>query len=1684
MAQNYSPPLKFNNNDLVEIVELDNSLPLRDYNLTDNKFEAYICANLAHEKLPQDLENTFPSAGSNSLSIVPDGDIDGPQLIGKTAVLNNENLINNELFAMKVNYTILGGITPDSANIPIGDITPNTISLDPSSNTIFNSNLKIDIEYNNNDQYTDINQDNSGVWVVSGNRGTNYGIYNTFSAVNSIYNKANGESPFYIQENDDNTCSLGQNDGKWFSQVWNGLNVGDGQLAPQDIDIEYNLENNNIVSTVMDGADYLFDQFNKYQLVQDAPTIETTFSDSANNLPYQYVDGGSAYDVTTNTFNFSGAFQNTTDVLSGFNMVLDVSAGGGYNMDSNVLFTLDQSELTRDATDPYVQLQNLQDLSHILTVVNGTTALSTSTSNPEYIIIADEYETLDSSFNGTNGLINIIVDPDYNRVYYTDGSNISGSYGTKTTLTDSVVIKYPGEDSPSIADFSGGELLVTEDVNFYVEILAPTTVYNNAQDFLNEDLSRNLAFDANTVLALASPDMPTVGSIVQTDFSLNSSLNVAPDQIYIISIENQSILTQDSPLFDASGDVVVGTTATVSMTNIDLSNNASPYSDFEVRLNTKTIGDLSNTLLLTNGWSIVGSSDTYLQGTALQTGVINDDYLFMTTYPAVAIDMSYAFQIANPVCASIQAIKRQIQITFKDLSYSNISSDGLSQNENETVFLLDDQDITLHNKVIVDTSMAICNNIASTNPSYPVASYTFQKHTQTITYTASFLSKFQFYTNVSFQTPEITEQAVYYKILKNGVEQPSYLLKWFTDGCNDGKLLSNVYVSLVGEPIVTGFSYTQHACSILTASIWGKDNTGTFVKLDSAPIDIDPFFRQNGVVVNLLDGQPGSNGHADISVKFPSDIPVNSSSYRIELSTGLGENQSLTAKRYIYTAPGTELDAYANHGFIYNNFYSTLMLNEPLLTTIVDRIDGITRVTIKDGNVTLAVVEHPDTYIYNYNIVSGLAPLARVDYTVGTAPTVSTRLLAYNQEINILEGVWYYFNASNAVVGANEAFALVTDSFNLKHVDDNGYSYNTYASTQKFDCSNIQLELVCSADINTNYARSVTFSQLRGYQYLNGGDAITIERTITTATFNLNIDSNYIATKYLDNIYNGSSYQLNNVEFDETYYSLGLILDFDKSMLKSTDPLSYQIFVSVANYNLFVNGALQESNYLTQNTDLLMPYFTGLKPAAITATSNYSLSVSYTVPDLVINSYNSDADYKYIGNPLAVDPSDWALYADVSFNTLLNGYLVIPGFKIQQYSLANVFYDAHTSYFVIAPPAVTVYGITDFSNGAITSLPINSSSVAMASLHINHDSNSYTITPTYLIQTPITFQEYDIKPYSDYKYIRNNSYENKYFRLKGNYASINLYLNGTDSNGLNSPATVDANTQPIDTLFTQEILSDLAYNSPFNGNNVNITDDYYVNYVAYNQFLPSANQHNATANIMFALGNYFTPASTTYLRLAVNTGSSLAFYQSNLLYDETGPSYYISIDRYKTDAVVNYNTLLLGGTVNELVFPISSHDVKQFVINNNDIIDSNGNLSDISGILSSITQNDIENASWVSDASFELQYLGLTLSAVTDQGITNLNNVLTYSSGASLDSKALYINLPDIINVRNILGNTIYRVTNSGNVHAPRVTTSNVSLFVNPAVDPTTNNIVGAMDIQSIFAQNSLLSDENVTVLP
>jgi hypothetical protein len=88
---------------------------------------------------------------------------------------------------------------------------------------------------------------------------------------------------------------------------------------------------------------------------------------------------------------------------------------------------------------------------------------------------------------------------------------------------------------------------------------------------------------------------------------------------------------------------------------------------------------------------------------------------------------------------------------------------------------------------------------------------------------------------------------------------------------------------------------------------------------------------------------------------------------------------------------------------------------------------------------------------------------------------------------------------------------------------------------------------------------------------------------------------------------------------------------------------------------------------------------------------------------------------------------------------------------------------------------------------------------------------------------------------------------------------------------------------------------------------------------------------------------------------------------------------------------------------------------------------------------------------------------------------------LKYNPSDSLESKALYVKRQDAIRLLNVLGNTLFRLTNSGNVQSQCVTTSKVSLYTVPQVLPTMNNpIAGSSDIITLFAQDTILNTGDV----
>jgi hypothetical protein len=89
--------------------------------------------NLARQTSPGDLSNNSYSS-PNSLSIIDSS------LYGTTIISNNDTILVNENFAMKMNYISTTPSAFDSYNYTIGDSIPTNIALASNSVTLYDSN--------------------------------------------------------------------------------------------------------------------------------------------------------------------------------------------------------------------------------------------------------------------------------------------------------------------------------------------------------------------------------------------------------------------------------------------------------------------------------------------------------------------------------------------------------------------------------------------------------------------------------------------------------------------------------------------------------------------------------------------------------------------------------------------------------------------------------------------------------------------------------------------------------------------------------------------------------------------------------------------------------------------------------------------------------------------------------------------------------------------------------------------------------------------------------------------------------------------------------------------------------------------------------------------------------------------------------------------------------------------------------------------------------------------------------------------------------------------------------------------------------------------------------------------------------------------------------------------------------
>jgi len=1739
-------PLVLTNQDFVTMKQITNSATNSGTNLSDTDFENYITYHLAQQTAPVDLSNTdFPRPNSLTIS---DSSLNGNNVI----INNNDTLLVNENFALTVNYKPETIVSYDNYSYSIGGgnhISTN-VNLSNTSQSLYDSNFKIDISLNNGLQYTD-NQE----WSVQFDR-NNTGM-NYFACINSKLESQNDTSPFYILENSANIYSLGnnpetvQNGGSYYGTHKYFTRDSSNIMVPQNISTNYTLDanfcrselNNDISANNGSAYTYNNDEFNTFKIIQDQPHVIDRITNyltgdnvSGSQLPIQY--NGS--NVGPNTFDISGIFdssnQNWNEIGAGFQMSVIVGSNqdGGYTVDSyntTSAFSIDDSNLTRDVANPYMKI-NVEATDHRLHIENGSVVASSNngSNNTDFISVGTEAEILGQSFYNVSGEIVIFTKDVNNRVYYPNngGTNsFSDVSGIKSALTDHVDVYYNGTESGANSTISY-EVTQTEDVNYTLSVVSSST----ASVVLSSD-NRNLAKNNSALLTLVSNNSGVV--LDDVSFVLQSNLPTDPSYIQVISIDNQSILTDNKPIVDSSENTVSGSTSSVSVQNIDLE--GLNYQDYRVYLTTKTVTDISNLLQLKEGWSVAAADPSHpsMIGNALKTGVIRDDYLFMTNASSgtgqgagLDISMTYAFEVASPIIASTQAVKHQIAISFLDLA-SNTAYDV-----SPTVFYLDDQDITIQDISVNTIEDVSCTNIEQSslnNGSYLPSSYRFKKFKRTKQFIASFDSKFQFYTNLRFVTPTIYEQSLYYQIYDlSGTQLPSYLLKYFQ--CNhDGDIqnLSNTHVNLVNgsngneETYNTTFKLTQEVTSIFNVELYGSNDNVNYEPVDNTPLAyLDPFFNLK-TTINNFDGQ---NAIGTVSVNFGNNNTVNRSQYYIQADNAPGVNVSFNAARYIYTV-GTS-DPILNNFTFYNNFYDTLDMTACNVNLEISGNSNV--ISISDGTGLLAKIIHPSIFIDNYNIVVCSSPLLQVSGNL----IDSFYSLAVGNKVKVDDGVYYYINA-NPSVGSSDTFGLISDSFSLKYVNSGSFDNGSYSSQTLFTSGIINEQL---RDPN-DYTKSVEFSRLRGYQTVSPKtgttyyDVITLTRTPSTYSFYLDnisaqngaVNGQTIYQTFTGGVYKNQVFTVDNISGIPGYpgivYNLGLNINVDYSILSQDEYNNYEgdylIDVKVADYvtsidanpyqselvNSELNSGLltdiQSGGNLGGNQkDLFYPYITGVQGACIKSYGQYRLQVQRDVPDLRIYSLINKS---FIGNPVAADVSSTVWYYEGSIqynNFLLNGF-TISNLKVRRsaetgiggYTTGHVvFYNSYYSYFVVAPPSISVYGYPVSKN--VTSVPISGTSSFFDTFDIV-DSNSYVYTISTGIN--ITLSQPNVYSFADYLYTPNTKYS---FNIKGNKISISLYNGGVGNFGeQNGPDTIDSNPSALlERLYRNVCIEDLSNNSY-----LTVTRDASLNYnIDYKQFI--FNTHNSTANIHFSVGNAFTGPNSDnatgnpsyYLRLPVAVGTGASFYQANIIYADVsgngyydtsgnyighydlsfGTGYYMIIDRYDTGSNINYNKILQTQTIREFFFPVQSHSTKEIFLGS--IVDQFGNVINEQDYLNQIEISDISNASWTLDTSFTLQYVGITLSGLSTSGINAIGDLLRYDPLAFLESKSLYIRRQDAIRMRNILGNTLFRVTNSGNVQTQRVLTSNISLYYPPtSVKPTTNSIAGSSDIITIFAQDTIM---------
>jgi hypothetical protein len=1762
--------LKAVNSTNVQWKEIDNdsALIVDRINLTDTQMETYICNSLVDEVQPNSLieYGQYLSPVDNRPSSMGSA-FDASYARQNILVTNTESILDNELFCAKTVYVSSGNggsisLLSNVYNILVhnnhstsGEIKSIiTQDLDPQSSTNYSCNIKIDISFNSDTQYTiNLEENDLNQWSMDYTRdlGMNYfSLINSKSMNNSDNWYWNYPLQLYFEPN--NQYALGNYTQYYFTANDWGVADNSGTLNLHTITEGNILSSNNYSADINTSYNLGSGNFGSYSLHQPAPTISATIKNgqdvdvSGSELPFVF----NGNDISGGSFNVSGLFNDTEGIESGFTITLEVGGdnNGGYDIQSNNMIGLDQSSLYKATDSSYIHL-DLSNVYHYVDVTNGTLDLSANdASSNVYNIpltgLTTGAETLESPYNGENGILEIFVKPKPQRVYYVGdfgqngqnntGYEVSDLTGTKSNLTSCVDIVYNADETTPLEPHElSGNFLTCDYAYGMASVIVPATTWEST--FSQEADARNIMSDNSGVLVIAN-DIPFDISGEQFDFTC--SLPNLQSEVQIIAIKNVSLLAQNTPVLDPTSTTVPNTSATVALSNVDLA--SLDYNEYQLKLTTKTVADISDALAPTGGWVLLpnltndsGNTQGYVRGTALKTGMIEDDYLFMSLGAPVSnnsvgemdISMTYTFEVDNQSTYNdVQAIKHRVNISFVDISSVGIYNTYTSHE------IVDDSELTYLDVSYTDvqvgsnlTDVTLVSSLPATVANRFGTSFTFQKRRRVKKFRAQFDSKFPLYTNVLFQTPLMTETIDYFAVYdQNGTQMPSYILQYYTSSLHG--YLYNVLPTLA-QTYKSEFLLTPSVLSIFNAEILAKRVNDDFATItDSA--DLDPFFR---LITKLNYG----SSIFEVKVKFannPSNVYNNSYVNQPYYTVDSLADPANTTQYYARLVNLTDQYDQFDDPYVtcfdqfnpYGNFYDGVnrygdAYSAIDLDVLSDVVNGRTTLTIMNGPDELATIAYNSNYLFNMNIIKAINPYFHVGweywdnnennydwnyyYTFGNA----------NQVIEIVEGMYYYYHnnpekyyPSTNFWGSHygiirDEFELVKDSFKLRFVNDNGFSNNP---SNLWDDYNFFIDYALGPDnayytngSGANQTRGVYFNQVRGYYRgtdtvvgepsgFGGQDTIVLKRTTTTVTFVMELpaqNGGATVSQTFTNVANGSNLTLNNVGS----YNLGLILVSSESMLDTGDSTSYEVYITIADYYWSVssNGAnryelvgIYDSGYLNDTYSIINRYISGIAPRAI-FTDYYKVTITYTVPDMVVTRSSS-----YIGAPETQTYSEYDTY---SYNDILDyngtyGGITIAGVVINRDmtttgnngDYVNVIYDAIQTYFVVAPPVVSVWGIPFGYN--VSSLPIDESVIIdgqqyFKSFHILNTSTAinYTIGSSALSAdgssitngNDITISQ-SSSPVDFYTYLTNNDCS-LFFDILGNYMKMSLYANGiagVGSSTINSPVPDD----PV-VVDNRDTVVEVLYNGLIDNVSADAgsysNSDYYTAsidaslnwHIAYQQKTPSTNDWNPVANIFYIISNNFcVPSSgagnSYYLQYNLLAGSSVVFYQSFIEYIGTSDisGYYVTVEKYTSDTVDYSNILNNSAMPFTLYFLINKREYKQWRYDTtNDI----GNLITIDSLELDISMAGVAANNWTVDNDFTNQDLGLSMAAINPNGLQAMKDFFIYNQTDRLLNKAWYVYRPDFVQLKNAIGAKIYRVTADGNVYTPQTTTKVISLF-------------------------------------